>query len=219
MRKLVVLVLSAVLAACGGSNSSSNPGQSPTPLSGKINGHAFTPVETRAMIVESGPNPCPVPGFGAVWFKALMLEAATYPGACGDLTGIPHCTYRPSSQNVAVLVAALNYNPLQPGEPPLMPGTFPASPSLAAIAAGSGWAQTLDVDPASAWTTSSNVVGTIRIDAIPVSSTARVTGHLALTFDQGSAVSGDFSAEYCPTTIFDPCELTTAIVTSGLCGP
>jgi hypothetical protein len=218
------LVLVLIAAACGGSSSST--GTPPTPLGGRINGHAFTPAAARAMVVGSGATPCSIGPGVSVGFKALVVEAATYPGVCGDLTAIPLCTRHPSSQTVTVLIAKVNQTAPYT-EPALTTGTYLASADLAMVAAGEGWAQTLDVglDPTT-WTTSTGVTGTIRIDAIPLSSTAPVTGHVALSFGGADTVAGDFSADYCTTGIPDACTMAQTIAAAiggsgaaGICTP
>jgi hypothetical protein len=220
MRKLV-LVLPALLAmACGGNSSSDTQ---PGPLGGKIAGQAFTPAETRAMFLETGATPCEFNPTGTgtitVGFKAVVIGTSSRAGVCGDLTN-PVCQVHPDSRSATVLVAQVAVGG---GNPALGPGTYRASSdfSMVVLPGYGGWAATLAVDPAMAVTTSSDVNGTIRLDAVPVSASSPVTGHLALTFDKGNSLSGDFSAEYCTTGLPNACALAGTLfqAIAGGAGP
>jgi hypothetical protein len=229
MRKLVIVLSAAVAAACGGSSSSTPP--PPTALGGKIAGQTFTPVETRAMLLTSGSTPCVFPNPGGagtitVGFRAVVIETASYAGVCGDLTSAV-CQVHPNTQNVTALVAKVD---MAGGDPALGPGTYQASSDFGMIIAPGygGWAQTLAVgaDPTSV-TTSTTVSGSIRLDSVPSSGSSPVTGHLALTFDGGNSITGDFSAQYCTTGLPNACALAGTLFQAiaggatghGICAP
>ena len=230
MRKLVIVLSAAVAAACGSSSSSTPP--PPTALGGKIAGQTFTPVETRAMLLASGSTPCEFPnpsGIGTitVGFRAVVIETASYAGVCGDLTSAV-CQVHPNTQNVTALVAKVD---LAGGDPTLGPGTYLASSDFSMIVAPGygGWAQTLAVgaDPVTTVTTSTTVSGSIRLDTVPSSGSSPVTGHLALTFDGGNSITGDFSAQYCTTGLPNACALAGTLfqalsggaTAQGICTP
>jgi len=228
MRKLVLVLSAAVAAACGSSSSTPQP----TALGGKIAGHPFTPVETRAMLLGSGSTPCEFPnptGVGTitVGFKAVVIETASYAGVCGDLASAV-CQLHPNTQSATALVAKVD---LLGGDPALGPGTYLASSDFSMIVTPGygGWAETLAVgaDPLTSVTTSTTVSGSIRLDAVPSPGSSPVTGHLALAFDGGNSLTGDFSAEYCTTGLPNACALAGTLfqaiaggsTAQGICTP
>jgi hypothetical protein len=217
MRKLIVL--SALALACGDGDGGSSSG-----LSGTVAGRPLAVTEVRAIRAGTGTTPCslPVPGGGGATVdfgvSALAIEIASYANACADYA-TSQCTLHANAQSVTILLAKLDPTGAAPA---LAPGnyTVQSSPSVA-IPDGSGhltvaFAQALGTDaaPACAGIPSPAVQGgTLRLDAV---SGTPVTGHLELTFQDGSAVCGDFSAEVCPGTAPDICQIAQA---QALCTP
>lgn len=203
MRKLVPFtVVSALLVACGSSSSgSAAPPPSTTPLSGTVGGRAFAPVSVQALTAGSGSTPCALPGVGTLGVRALALAVTSYANACGDLTS-SQCQLHKSSQKVTILVAKANPVPPQT-EPALTPGTYTVSSSITAATPGpSGvldvaYAEAVAPDPSCVGTAHPSLAGgTVRLDQV----SGPITGHVALQFDDGSSLAGDFSAPLCSGT-------------------
>jgi hypothetical protein len=234
MRKALVWVLvvaAAYAVSCGSSSSSSSPAPPPTPaLSGTIGGKAFTPTETMALNFGSDGTPCLLhlnpmdpSAVTTVGVKAVVVEAATFAGTCTDLQA-SQCQFHANSQKVTMLVARVNLVP--PGsEPPLTTGTYTVSADLAHPTVDSSgayvaFAQTIAIDPSFAASTGTSVAGgTIQLTDVA----GPVTGTVSLTFTDGSALSGTFSAPFCPGTT-DACGLAGTLATAlagggpqGLC--
>ncbi len=208
MRKLVPFaVMSALLIACGSSSSGSAAPPPSTPLSGTVGGRAFTPVSVQALTVGSGSSPCALPGVGSLGVRAVALEITSYAGACGDLSS-SQCQLHRTSQKVTILVAKANPVPPQ-AEPTLTPGTYTVSSSItAATPEPSGlldvaYAEAAAPDPSCLGTAHPSIAGgTVRLDQV----SGPITGNVALRFDDGSSLSGDFSAPLCGGTP-DVCSL------------
>jgi hypothetical protein len=208
MRKLIPFAF-ALLVACGSSSSGSSPAPAPPPttgLTGTVGGHTFTPVAVQALSVGSGSSPCNLPGVGVLGVSAVEIAITSYADACGDLAS-SQCRRHPSSQAVTVLVAKAN--PIPPNAAPtLTPGTYNVQSSITtAVPEASGlldvaYAEAVAPDPSCVGTAHpSKAGGTVRIDQV----TGPITGHLSLTFDDGSTLSGDFSAPICPGVNPDVC--------------
>ncbi len=210
MRKL--LLVSAFLVACGSSSKNS----SGPPVSGTIGGHAFSPADVQAIQAGTGSTPCPVPLGNTtvnVGIKALAILLTSYPNSCGDFA-TAQCKLHQNAQSVTIIFARLN--PLGT-EPPLAPGTFTVNDSPATVTPdGSGmlvvaFAQALSTNATCVGTPSSSIKGgTLRLDQV----TGPITGHVDVTFADGSTLSGDFSAPICPGVSPDVCSLAT---TQQLC--
>lgn len=206
MRKLLLLV-SGFVVAC---SSSSNSGGA---LVGTVGGRSFSPADVRAISAGSGTTPCSVSlggGTVAVGVKALALEVTSYAGACGDFANT-QCTFHMNAQSVTVLVARLNPAGT---EPALNPGTYTLNSSPATVTPDDGtglliaaYAQALATNGTCVGTPSPSVAGgTLQLDQV----TGPVTGHVAVTFQDGSSLEGDFSAPLCPGPGPDVCSLATA---------
>lgn len=204
MRKLLLVAAFAVACGGGGGGGSGSGG-----LSGTVGGKAFAPIEVKAIPADTTAGPCTIPGTGSVGLKAIALQITSYAGACGDFTTTT-CQGHMGAQNVTVLVAKVN--PL--GQvPALPPGTYAlnASPTTV-IADGSGmlnvgFAQALG-NPEGSCTGVSSVPtsGTIRLDSVG----DPVTGHVSVTFADGSKLDGDFSAPVCAGLHPDICQLASS---------
>jgi hypothetical protein len=201
VRKLAPFAVAAassmLLAACGSSSSGAAAPPPSGPLSGTIGGRAFAPAEIRAISVGSGSTPCAIPQVGSFGVRAVALTATSYAGACGDL-GAAQCQLHKGSQQVTILVAKAN--PLPPNsEPALTPGTYQVASNIrAAVPEANGtldlaYAEAVAPDPSCAGTAHPSTGGTIRIDQV----SGPITGHVSITFDDGSSISGDFSAPLC----------------------
>ena len=214
MRILGLVAVAAVVTACG-SSSTSNPAPPASSLSGTVGGRAFTPVEVRAIAAGSGATACGIPlnpadptNLTSIGVKAIALQIATYAGTCGDFGG--QCKLHQNSQSVTILLAHLN--PVPPGaEPPLAPGTYTVYSSLQTAVPDpstglldAGFALAMAVDAAYVPTTASSVQGgTVRLDQV----TGPITGHIAVTFQDGGALTGDFSAPLCTGLNLNVCDL------------
>ena len=207
MRKL--LLLAAFVTACG---SDSNGGG----LSGAVGGRSFSPLEVRAIPAGSGTTPCQVPlGLDTVdvGVKAVAIEVTSYADACGDFA-TSQCRLHQNAQSVTILFARLNAIP-PAAEPTLQPGTYTvyASPATAIPDASNpglltvAFAQALATDATCVGAPSPSVQGgTLRLDGVG----GPITGHVSLTFQDGSSLAGDFSAPICAGVSPDVCSLATA---------
>ena len=208
MRKLLLLVAAFVMA-CGSDSKSDGGGGA---LAGRVGGRAFSPLDVRAIPAGSGATPCSVPLGGGtvdVGVKALALEVTAYADARGDFA-TSQCRFHQNAQGVVILFGKLN--PLGT-EPTLQPGTYTVNSSPATVTPdGAGlltvaYAQALATDATCAGTASASVQGgTLRLDQV----TGPITGHVALTFQDGSSLAGDFSAPVCPGVSPDVCSLATS---------
>ncbi len=218
MRKLLVLaVISALAAACGGSSKSGGP----TPLSGTIGGRSFTATEVKALLVGTGTSPCPgIPVLGTVGVKALALQITSYAGACSDFDAVGGpCRLHQGAQSVTVIFAKLNTVPPQ-SEPTLAPGTYTIHDSPATvdvespgvlhacfaeeITTAQGDATCGGGDPTPQLSVNG---GTLRLDSV---TGPTISGHLTVTFQNGGgSLDGDFSASVCSSTP-NICSLATA---------
>jgi hypothetical protein len=205
VRKIIPsVVVSAFLAACGSSSSgSAAPPQSP--LTGRVGGRAFTPVAVEAISVGTGSSPCTLPGVGSLGVRAVELAVTSYAGACSDLAAA-QCTLHRDAQAVTIIVAKVN--PIPPNsEPALTPGTYTVQAHITDVVPSGttldvAYAEAVAPDPSCLGTAHPSVQGgTIRIDQ----ASGPITGHLSLTFDDGSSLSGDFSAPLCPGVTPDVC--------------
>ncbi len=208
MRKLLPL-FSVLAVACGGSSNNNNPSH---PVSGTIGGHAFTPVDTQALVAGTGSTPCALPIGGTtvnVGVKAFAIEFASYAGACTDL-GSTQCRVHENARTVTLIFARLNPAGT---EPTLNPGTYTIGSSLSTTTPdGTGmlvtaFAQALSTAASCAGTPTSSVQGgSLRID----SAGNPITGQVSVSFADGSTLAGDFSAPVCTGTSVDVCGLATA---------
>ncbi len=211
MRKvLLASFLVAFAAACGSSSKGGGGGGS---LTGTVGGHAFSPMDVEAISAGSGSTPCAVPLGGGtvdVGVKALALQITSYANACGDYT-TAQCKFHQGAQSVTILFARLNPAGT---EPPLLPGTYTVNSSATTVtpdgATGmllAAYAQALATNATCAGTPSGSIQGgTLRLDTV----TSPITGHVSLTFVDGSSLSGDFSAPICAGVSPDVCALATA---------
>lgn len=230
MRRFLVSVLAAVLAACGSSSSSSSGGGG-SPLSGTVAGRTFTPTQTRAVVAGSI---CNLTGLGlTVGVKALEIEAAAFDPAsanssvCDDLTSA-QCQYHGNSQTVRILVAKVNLPPT-PTEPSLSASAEPylvtstlSSPTADLNGTYVAYAQALAIDPSFAGTPAVGLDNG-KVFLSQVSDAGPIAGSVSLRFEEGSSVSGNFTANACGGSL-DICALAntlaTAILTqqsAGLC--
>lgn len=214
MKKLIVL--SAFALACGSSSSSHGGGA----LTGTIGGRPFAPAEVRAIRAGTGATPCsltvPIPGGGGATttidfgVAGLALDIGSYANACDDWTSAS-CVLHASAQRVLVVFARLNGAGT---EPAISPGTYAVSNDLTSpVSDGTGqltvaYADSLATGPSPTCVPTQSIVNatgsTIRIDSV---SSTTVTGHLALAFQDGGALAGDFSAPVCTGTTLDVCQL------------
>lgn len=219
MRNLAAVVsavaASAFLMSCGSSSSSSS---SSGPVSGTVGGRAFTPAAISAIDAESATS-CSVPvSFGA---HAIQLALTTYgeTEACTDLLGV-RCAAHSSAQAVTIFVAKVNLAPPF-AAPAIGPGTYPvtaltgqnesANPAMVDVA----YAEAAAPDPECAGTAHPVKTGSIRLDQV----SGPITGHVDLTFDDGSHISGDFSAPKCPGTTPDVCSVAASAIGGQMCQP
>ena len=223
MRRLLVPVAMALLAACGSSSKSSGGG--PGALSGTIGGHAFAPVDLAAIHAAST-TPCQLPAdplhpefLTTVGVSALAVEATSYHGACTDFAG-GACTLHPSEQNMLLLVAKVNFNPPWTA-PEIGAGQYTVSnnPASLGLTSTSGvfqvaYAQAAGLDPVCAGTLHPSVAGgTISLDPIGAGS---IAGSVSLRFDDGSTVGGTFASPQCDFGgPVDVCALALEAVLSG----
>jgi hypothetical protein len=167
-------------------------------------------------------NPMDPTQVTTVGVKAVVIQAATYADVCPDLQS-SQCRFHANSQKVTILVARVNLVP--PGtEPPLTPGTYIvaadlAHPTVDSAGAYVAYAQTVAVDPSFAASTGTSVAGgTVQLTDVA----GPVTGSVSLTFSDGSAVSGTFSAPFCSGAT-DACGLAGTLASAlaggaqGLC--
>jgi hypothetical protein len=210
MRRLLLLLCTAALA-CGGSDSDGGGGPR-----GTVGGRAFAASEARAVGGATAATPCTVPnpvGAGTIeiGITGLKIDIASYAGICGDYA-TAQCQLHANGQTVTLLFARLN--PLPPyTAPALAPGSYTIQPSpTIALPDGTGlltvvYAQALatGVAPGCEGFPSPAVQGgTLRLDRV---SEDVVTGAVSVTFTDGSAVQGDFTAATCGGVSFDICPI------------
>jgi hypothetical protein len=218
VRKILVAVAaSAFLAACGSSSSS---GSSSGPVSGTIGGRAFTPAAIAAIDASSATT-CTIPGplsFGA---HAIELALTSYGAteACADLLGVECATHK-SAQAVTIFVAKVNLAPPYTA-PAVGAGTYPITPLTGRVESGNpamidvAYAEATAPDPSCVGTAHPVTGGSIRLDQV----SGPVTGHVDLTFDDGSRISGDFSAPKCAGSAPDVCTVAASAIGGQLCQP
>lgn len=202
MRKLLLLV-SAFLVACGGGGG----GGGSSGLSGNVGGRAFSPVEVKAIPAGTGTSPCTVAIGGqnaSIGVKAVAIEVTSYADACGDFAS-SDCRFHANAQSVTILVGKVD---LLGTEPALTTGTYKIFPSLTSLdpAGGTlyriGFADALATSATCTGTPSLVNTGTVRLDKV----TDPVTGHVSITFQDGSTLEGDFSAPVCAGLSPNICE-------------
>jgi hypothetical protein len=218
MRK--IFLVSAFAIACG---SSSNSGGGGGALSGTVGGRAFMAGDVEAIVAGTGSSPCSLPlGPGGtninVGVNAFAVLATSYGNACGDYA-TTQCKLHQTAQTVTILFARLNPSGSQP---PLATGTYTiASSATTVLPDGTSgfyfvaFAQAVTTTNAScALSTGSPSPsiqgGTLRIDSVA----GPITGHVSVTFTDGSSLSGDFSAPVCGGTTPNVCTLAA---TQALC--
>ncbi len=205
MRKLLVLIAAAAATACGNSSSGGNA------LTGTVAGKAFSPADVEAIVAGTGSSPCPIT-IGTttmdVGVKALAILATSYSGACGDFAST-QCKFHENAQSITIVLAILNP---AGAEPTIAPGTYTVNASATTVTPyGTGllvaaFAPSLATNATCAGTPSPSVQGgTVRIDSVA----GPVTGHVYITFQDGSSIGGDFSAPICGVTP-NVCSLATA---------
>lgn len=211
MRKILVAAASAFLAACGSSSSSSS---SSGPVSGTVGGRAFTPTAIAAIDAQSASS-CTIPTVITFGAHAIELALTSYGDAeaCTDLT-MDRCAMHASAQAVTVFVANVNLAPPYTA-PALGPGTYPVTPITGSISGATSmnvaYAEAAAPDPQCAGTAHPVTSGSIRLDQV----SGPVTGHLDLTFDDGSRIKGDFSAAKCASSPPDVCVVATSAAIAG----
>ena len=146
-----------------------------------------------------------------VGVKAIALQVTSYADACGDFAS-SQCRFHQNAQSVTVLFARLNplgtepgargrdvHGELEPhgGDPP--DGAPASSPSPSPR-------RSPPTRPASA--TRARRSRAARSGS--TRSAGPITGHLSLTFQDGSTLEGDFSAPLCTGPSPDVCALATA---------
>lgn len=213
MRKLVLLV-STLAVACGGGGGGSGGGAA---LTGSVGGRAFTPVEVKAIPAGTGTDGCTVTvgdQTANVGVKAVALQVTSYADACGDFA-TSECRRHMGAQSVTILVGKLD---LLGAEPALTTGTYTLRPSITAMELESGttyklgYAEALGTNSSCGGSASPVTTGTVRLDRVG----DPVTGHVSITFADGSRLEGDFSAPACAGLSPDICQKATA---EALCTP
>jgi hypothetical protein len=223
--KLVALaVVSTLLAACGSSSSGSAAAPPTTPLAGKIGGTPFTPTAVQAINVGTGTTACAT-SQGDLGLHAVELAITSYASgadACGDLhSGL--CRFRAGARKVTVIVVK-GQGGVSPAEPSLTAGDYDVTtdiqrPTIEDATTGRfhvAYAEALDLDPSCAGTAHPSIGGTVHLDAVPTTGTGPITGHLTITFDDGSDLAGSFSAPVCGGQAPDICGAVQAHL---LCAP
>lgn len=230
MRKLLVSIAAALLAACGSSSSGSSGGGGGA-LTGHVGGRTFTPTQAKAVVAGSGAtgcglvlNPLDPSSVTTVGVKAVAIEVAAFDpasvnsSACDDLSSVA-CRYHANSQTVTILVAKVNL--MGAAEPALGPDPYTVSSTLAPPSVFTtgyvAYAQALAVDPSYAATSEKSLDGG-NVTLTQVSSAGPVAGHVNLTFEEGSAVSGTFSANACGGATLQVCDLANTLASAILLG-
>jgi hypothetical protein len=232
MSKLVPVALAAaLLAACGSSNSSTT--QSPAPVSGTIGGRAFTPVEIEAIELVSSTacgiplNPLDPTTLTSMGVRALEVKMTSYAGACTDLETTA-CRVHGGTQSVTLLVTRLNTVPPYTA-PSTLAGDYTVYPSITTFipeqqnglptgVAHVAFAAAAAPDPTCSGTTATPHPATGSLHIAQDGTT--VTGTVSLDFDDGSKVSGSFSAARCGGTPGGVCDLVTSLAAvQQLCVP
>lgn len=225
MRKVLALVVvPALLAACG-SSSKSGSSSSSGPMSGTVAGHAFTPKAVTATTSTSTADcllqldPSTVQTFTASAVLISATAAGADPAAASTIAceNISSCQYRDGAGSVAIMVAKVNISPPYT-TPTLTPGTYNVvgTPLGLTAAGGAAYAEYLAADPGCATTTfRTSVSGTVTLDQV----SGPITGSVDINFGDGGAVSGTFSAPLCAGVNEDVCaRATQALGAGGVCG-
>ena len=235
MRKLVAVVAVAALA-CGGSsgngsssNGSSNNGSSngssssggTTTPTGTVSGSSFLVTDAVASLQAAGLDTVPcsftIPGYNtslSVAMAALALDFSSGADACSNLTSQTCYTAATKSVRFVIAKVALGNQaqiaPITTGTYELMSDHAAVCNSLPLGAGLSGWSGTFTVAAGSSndatdacHVTSSAASGTIQLTTI---TSTEVQGHVDVTFQDGGALKGDFTAALCPTAL-DVCKI------------
>ncbi len=206
----------AVLAACGSSSSSSGGG---SPVTGTVGGHAFAVTEARAIRAATADGTsCSLPVIGASSISAMAIDFATYAGVCNDYTAAT-CVLHAGTEKVTVILAKLT--PAGTTAPALATGTYSVGSSLtSALPDGHGNLQVVYAEalatgaaPTCSGTPSPAASGTLVISAL---SSTSVSGHLDVTFEDGSTAKGDFTVDVCASVNPNICQIGE---TGQLCAP
>ncbi len=222
MRRMLVGVVFALLAACGGGSSGGSSGGNT--VTGTIGGQAFTPAEVSAVV--AGPATCAVAS-QTVDLKAFALRFSSATGTCAALESDPLCKLTASAREVTVVFAdvgavaspALGAGTfaVDPNPANVVPGTGPLTGTL--VAAFGGSVETTAACPLG--TTGQVAKGTLTVKSVGSSA---ISGSVDLTFGTMSAggtftpgsdtLKGSFTASVCGNLAADLCSLAT---TGGQC--
>ena len=218
MRKVALLSLVAVLAACGGSSSSGS-----SALSGTIGGTPFT-ASTELALFGTG-NACNI-SLAAGIPLGVSMAVTGLTSATTTCTEALTCVTHKNSQVVSLIIAKAN---LTTGTAPgLAVGTYqfidlatlatnpptfaPDSNGNIAIfiADVTGLNATCLPTPTAGYTVTS---GSLNVTAVTATS---VTGTVSLTLGNGQgSVSGTFTASGCGVPAFDACAALNGITSGG----
>jgi hypothetical protein len=191
MKRVLVVAVLALLAACGSSSHAE-----PQLFGG------FTPVDGTAVIFD--PTTCDIPFVGTTSASALAMEFTSFAGTCDFVTTTNLCGSKANSTFLAAL--AIGGVVGSGTAAPFAPGTYPflSTPPTGAFQACTASAARTDASCSAGAGASPDMAGG-RIVVTTVTAT-RVTGSLDLRFDDGSTYQRPFDLALCPVTA-DLCSL------------
>ena len=208
-KTMMACAAAAALAACGSSNDGGGSGGGVNGVTGTVAGVAFSSSEAINAVIQ--PVTCPVGGVSAS-VAGLVIGLTNFTGTCA-VSGSP-CNGKANAQGVVLVIGNVNLfgtaSPVGPGNYTVSrAGAIPVSTSVAFAALGRTDASCNDVAGVP-----DVVSGTVTITSVSVGA---ASGSVSLVFDDGSTLSGPFSATGCAGFKVDPCSGTVSGFNGGTC--
>lgn len=195
MKRHLAILVSVFLTACGGGGGGGGGGPG-SPVTGTLQGAAFTPVEGGGLAL--GPTTCTV-GPATINAAALILGFSSFSGLCAFGEASHFCDEKASATIFTVSIAKIGAGP----QTPVGPGNYTlGTTSSQVVDASYVKTNAACVDSVPGTVTAS---GQVVISSI---SATRVVGSLDVSFSDGSRMQGAFDVGLCSFAA-DLCALAT----------